>query len=186
MTAHAQMALEGMSYAAKRRAIDTPLGDMIAVASDRGLILCEYARRPMLPKQFDRIRALCGGEMEEGDHPIIAQTQRELDEYFKGQREVFDVPLVLGGTPFQNAVWSELLRIPFGKTTSYDAIATKIGRINGARAVGRANGDNRIAIIIPCHRVIGSNGQLVGYGGGLWRKQRLLELELGAAAQLPL
>jgi AraC family transcriptional regulator of adaptative response/methylated-DNA-[protein]-cysteine methyltransferase len=160
---------------------------MIAVADDRGLMLCEYARRPMLSTQFDRIRALCGGQIEEGDHPIIAQTQRELDEYFLGRREQFTIPLLMGGTPFQSAVWHELLKIPFGKTTSYDAIAVKLGRINGQRAVGRANGDNRIAIIIPCHRVINADGSLSGYGGGRAKKRWLLAHESrGVQLDLPM
>jgi AraC family transcriptional regulator of adaptative response/methylated-DNA-[protein]-cysteine methyltransferase len=187
MGANPQIAIDGMAYAARRKMIDTPLGAMIAVADDRGLMLCEYARRPMLPKQFDRIRAFCGGAIEEGDHPIIEQTQKELDEYFLGQREVFTIPLLLGGTPFQSAVWHELLKIPFGKTTSYDSIAIKLGRLNGQRAVGRANGDNRIAIIVPCHRVINADGSLSGYGGGRDKKRWLLNHERrGVQLDLPM
>ncbi|HEU4995497.1 MAG TPA: methylated-DNA--[protein]-cysteine S-methyltransferase [Gemmatimonadaceae bacterium] len=157
--------------------IDTPLGAMIAAANDRGLILCEYLDRPMLPTQLRRIETICGGSVVEGRHEYLAQAQRELDEYFAGQRVEFTIPLVLDGTAFQTAVWHELLRIPFGSTTSYDSIATKLSKPGAARAVGRANGDNRIAIIVPCHRVINSDGTMSGYGGGKHRKRWLLRHE---------
>lgn len=157
--------------------IATPLGTMFAVADDRGLVLCEFADRPMLPTQLERIEALCGGAPVPGSHHILDQTQRELDEYFSGSRFEFTIPLVLDGTSFQTRVWSELLRIPFGTTTSYDAIAMRLERPGAARAVGRANGDNRIAIIVPCHRVINADGSLSGYGGGKHRKRWLLSHE---------
>ena len=105
----------------------------------------------------------------------------ELDEYFVGTRTRFDVPLAIGGTAFQRAVWERLLAIPYGVTRSYEAIASEIGRPGAQRAVGRANGDNRLAILIPCHRVIRSDGSLCGYGGSLWRKRWLLEHERGHA-----
>ena len=106
---------------------------------------------------------------------------------FLGRREQFSIPLLMGGTPFQSAVWHELLKIPFGKTTSYDAIAVKLGRINGQRAVGRANGDHRIAIIIPCHRVINADGSLSCYGGGRAKKRWLLAHESrGVQLDLPM
>ncbi len=157
--------------------IATPLGPMLAVADDRGLVLCEFHDRPMLPTQMKRISYICGERPIEGAHPILAQTQRELNEYFLGQREVFTIPLLLEGRPFQSSVWHELLRIPFGKTTSYDDIATRVARPGAARAVGRANGDNRIAIIVPCHRVINADGSMSGYGGGRHRKRWLLAHE---------
>ena len=157
--------------------IETPIGAMRAVARDDGLVMCEYENPVRLPGQLDRVRTLFGVDAIPGEHPILAQTQRELDEYFEGEREVFSIPLVLDGTPFQTAVWHALLEIPFGATTSYERIAVRVGRAGAARAVGRANGDNRIAIIVPCHRVIGSNGSLTGYGGGMQRKRRLLNLE---------
>lgn len=163
--------------AARSHAIDTPLGDMIAVANDRGLLLCEFAGRPLLPVQLQRIQSLCGGSVTEGEHEVLAQTQAELDEYFAGKRETFTIPLVLAGTPFQSSVWNALLRVPFGATTSYEAIAITVGKAGAARAVGRANGDNRMAIIVPCHRVINANGSLSGYGGGRHRKQWLLNHE---------
>ena len=155
----------------------TPLGSMIAAVSDRGLVLCEFIDRPMLPTQLKRIESLCGGAVVTGEHDILAQTQHELDEYFAGRREAFTMPLVLDGSPFQMRVWRELQRIPFGATTSYDSIATRLDKPGAARAVGRANGDNRIAIIVPCHRVINADGSLSGYGGGKHRKQWLLKHE---------
>ena len=105
----------------------------------------------------------------------------QLDEYFRAERREFTVPLHTPGTPFQNRVWAELQRIPIGTTTTYAAVARNIGQPTAVRAVARANGDNRIAIIIPCHRVIGSDGSLTGYGGGLSRKQQLLDLEGGVS-----
>jgi AraC family transcriptional regulator, regulatory protein of adaptative response / methylated-DNA-[protein]-cysteine methyltransferase len=159
------------------RELTTPLGPMFAVAGDAGLVLCEFADRPMLPTQLVRIAKICGGPPQPGAHAVLDQTQRELDEYFAGTRERFTMPLVLDGTPFQQGVWNELLRIPFGKTTSYDTIAVQIDRRGAARAVGRANGDNRIAIIVPCHRVINSDGTMSGYGGGKHRKRWLLDHE---------
>ena len=157
--------------------IETPLGAMFAVANDRGLVLCEFHDRPMLPTQLQRIETLCGGSPVQAEHPTLTQTQHELDEYFRGAREHFTVPLVLDGSAFQTAVWHQLLAIPFGGTTSYDAIAMRLDRPGAARAVGRANGDNRIAIIVPCHRVINADGGLSGYGGGKHRKRWLLAHE---------
>jgi len=157
--------------------IATPLGPMLAVADDRGLVLCEFHDRPMLPTQLKRISYICGEKPTDGMHPILAQTQQELNEYFFGHRETFTIPLLLEGRPFQSSVWRELLRIPFGKTTSYDEIATRVDRPGAARAVGRANGDNRIAIIVPCHRVINADGTMSGYGGGRHRKRWLLAHE---------
>lgn len=155
----------------------TPIGPMFAVAEDRGLVLCEFHDRPMLPTQLRRVERICRGKPVPGAHPVLEQTQRELDEYFLGQRETFTIPLVLDGTPFQSSVWHQLLTIPFGKTVSYDEIARRLERPGGARAVGRANGDNRIAIIVPCHRVINGDGSLAGYGGGKRRKRWLLAHE---------
>ena len=166
-----------MTGAFRSRELTTPLGPMFAVAGDAGLVLCEFADRPMLPTQMARIAKICGGLPEPGAHVVLDQTQRELAEYFAGTREQFTLPLMLDGTPFQVGVWNELLRIPFGRTTSYDAIATRLDRRGGARAVGRANGDNRIAIIVPCHRVINSDGTMSGYGGGKHRKRWLLDHE---------
>ena len=157
--------------------IQTPLGPMVAVAGSRGLLLLEFADRPLLASQLRRVERLAGGPPVEGEHECLDQTRRELGEYFLGQRETFTVPLVIEGSPFQTAVWYQLLAVPFGRTTSYDAIARSINLPGGARAVGRANGDNRIAIIVPCHRVINADGSLSGYGGGKRRKRWLLAHE---------
>jgi AraC family transcriptional regulator of adaptative response/methylated-DNA-[protein]-cysteine methyltransferase len=119
-------------------------------------------------------------ELVAGKSAVIDQLRSELDEYFLGERREFTVPLYAPGTPFQMKVWSQLLRIPVGTTTTYSRVASAIGQPNAVRAVARANGDNRIAILIPCHRVIGSDGSLTGYGGGLWRKKKLLDLEARA------
>lgn len=169
------------------REIGTPLGSMLAVADDRGLALCEFVDRPMLPTQLARIEALIHAPVIGGTHPWLDQTERELTEYFAGERDSFGIPLVLDGTAFQVQVWRQLLAIPFGATLSYGELAARTGRPGASRAVGRANGDNRIAIIVPCHRVIGADGNLTGYGGGMRRKrwllrheQRGMQLELGA------
>jgi AraC family transcriptional regulator of adaptative response/methylated-DNA-[protein]-cysteine methyltransferase len=157
--------------------IDTPLGPMTAIANDRGLVLCEFGDRRALRGQLERVHRIFGETPEPGSHRYLDQTREELAEYYAGTREQFTIPLVVSGTPFQEAVWRELLRIPFGTTTSYERLGIRIGRAGAARAVGRANGDNRIAIIIPCHRVIGANGSLTGYGGGEDRKRWLLDHE---------
>ena len=167
----------GTTVALCSRLIETPLGSMLAVASERGLVLCEFHDRPLLPVQLRRVEAICGGAPVQAEHDVLTQTQSELDEYFAGKRETFGIPLVLDGSPFQTGVWHELLRIPFGATTSYDSIAMRLERPGAARAVGRANGDNRIAIIVPCHRVINADGSLSGYGGGKHRKRWLLAHE---------
>ena len=157
--------------------IQTPLGPMFAVATARGLALLEFADRPMLPTQLRRVERICRATVADGEHEYLEQTRRELSEYFLGQRETFTVPLLIDGSPFQTAVWYQLRTIPFGHTTSYDAIARAINLPGGARAVGRANGDNRIAVIVPCHRVINADGSLSGYGGGKRRKRWLLAHE---------
>src|SRR5881397_1285028 len=158
------------------REIETPIGGMLAAANDTHLLLFEFPHRRMIGTQLDRVKRAVGCELVPGDSPIFALLHSQLDEYFRGERRQFSVPLYVPGTPFQMRVWEALQRIPSGTTTSYARLAESIGQPNAVRAVARANGDNRIAIIIPCHRVIGSNGSLTGYGGGLWRK-KLLELE---------
>jgi len=160
--------------------IATPVGEMVAAATTTHLVLFEFSRRHMLPLQLQRLQALVGEELVAGESAIIRQLRRELDEYFRGERREFTVPLHAPGTPFQMKVWQELLRIPVGTTTTYSRVASAIGHPSAVRAVARANGDNRIAILIPCHRVIGSDGSLTGYGGGLSRKKKLLDLEARA------
>ncbi len=163
--------------------ITSPLGPLIAGATDDALCLLEFADRPMLEEQLRRIRKVLGALVVPGENAVTRQAAAELTAYFAGTLRAFTVPLETSGTAFQQLVWAELVTIPYGETRSYGEQARRIGRPQAVRAVARANGDNRIAIMIPCHRVIGAAGQLTGYGGGLWRKRRLLELEQGAGAQ---
>lgn len=159
--------------------IDTPIGAMLAGASDEALMLLEFVDRRMLETQVRTLQRRLGCVFVPGGNPILAETARELDEYFAGTRREFTMSLRLPGTEFQQQVWGALLEIPYGQTRSYQDLARKLGEPGAMRAVGKANGDNRIAIVVPCHRVIKADGSLCGYGGGLWRKQRLLELEAG-------
>lgn len=162
--------------------IPTPIGVMLAAATESHLVLFEFPHRRMIDTQLARVRRLMDCELTPGESPVFAHLRSELDEYFAGSRYEFTVPLDFRGTPFQMRVWSALQRIPCGRTTSYARLAESIGSPNAVRAVARANGDNRIAILIPCHRVIGTSGELVGYGGGLARKRKLLDLESRAEA----
>ncbi len=125
-----------------------------------------------------------GARLQHAATEHLAHLARELDDYFAGKLSGFETPLVIAGTPFQRRVWNALLQIPYGETRSYEDLAHTIGSEQGQRAVGHANGENRIAIVIPCHRVVNKNGQLGGYGGGLWRKEFLLELEGGRPKSL--
>lgn len=157
--------------------LTTPLGPMLVAATDSQLCLLEFVDRRMLPAQVQRLRRRLGAVFVPDRNPIIAQTETQIAEYFDGKRSKFTVPIVMPGTEFQQQVWDELTRIPYGTTTSYAALAQRVDRPKAVRAVGTTNGLNALAIIVPCHRVVGADGKLVGYGGGLWRKQRLLELE---------
>lgn len=155
----------------------TPLGPMVCAADDRGVHLLEFADRRMLETQLKRLQKRMKCVYVTGDHKYHSQMQTELDEYFDGNRIEFDTPLIIEGTEFQEQVWNQLLEIEYGQTRSYDSIARSIKREGAQRAVGRANGDNRFTIVVPCHRVVRSDGSLCGYGGGLWRKKWLLEHE---------
>jgi len=157
----------------------TPLGPMLAGATDEGICLLEFIDRRMLETQLNRLKKLFKAELIPGSNQHFDELNKQIKQYFEGTRTEFSVPLVLDGTAFQRQVWSALQTIPYGETRSYKEQAEFICNPKAIRAVARANGDNRIAIIIPCHRVIGANGELVGYGGGLWRKQYLLNLEAG-------
>ena len=157
--------------------IDTPLGPMIAGAIDEGLCLLEFADRRMIEKQITRLEHLMKQPLVPGDHPHLTRVSEELERYFAGALRTFTVPLVFRGTSFEERVWRQLVRIPYGDTCSYADLARRVKAPGAQRAVGRANGMNRIAIVIPCHRVVNSDGKLGGYGGGLWRKHWLLELE---------
>ncbi len=155
----------------------TPLGPMLAGATTEGICLLEFIDRRMLETQLQRLKKLFKTEFIPGANPHFDTLHTQLEEYFAGKRQVFTLPLVVPGTAFQQNVWEVLQRIPYGSTRSYKEQAEILGNPKAIRAVARANGDNRIAIIIPCHRVIGTNGKLVGYGGGVWRKQYLLDHE---------
>jgi methylated-DNA-[protein]-cysteine S-methyltransferase len=157
------------------RSIDSPVGPLLLAGDDGGLrfVLFSKGGRPAAPQP--------GWEPDRGS---LADSARQLTEYFKGKRRAFDVPVAPAGTAFQQTVWRHLQEIPYGETISYGELARRLGNPKAVRAVGLANGSNPIAIIIPCHRVIGSNGTLVGYGGGLPTKQALLALERGQGTLL--
>lgn len=155
----------------------TPLGTMMAATTDQGICLLEFTDRKALETELKQLQKLLNAIILPGDHPILTQLQVELAEYFAGKRTEFSMPLHTPGTNFQNKVWQALLTIPCGETRSYKLQAIKIEQAQAVRAVARANGCNRISILIPCHRVIGEDGNLTGYGGGIWRKQWLLEHE---------
>ena len=155
---------------------------MIAAANETHLLLFEFARRNLFDAQLERVKRAFDCDFARGDSPIFTRLRAQLDEYFRAERREFDIPIDVPGTPFQTLVWNELQRIPIGTTTTYKRVAEAIGHPSAVRAVARANGDNRVAILIPCHRVIGSDGTLTGYGGGLSRKKQLLDLEAHAVA----
>ena len=157
--------------------IETPLGEMVAGATDEGICLLEFIDRRMLPTEYKDLTRLLKTTLEQGDNIHLKSLRKQLDKYFSGELKEFTIPLVTPGTDFQQAVWKELLEIPYGTTRSYQEQANVLRRSDSVRAVANANGMNRISIIIPCHRVIGSNGRLTGYGGGLKRKKWLLDHE---------
>jgi AraC family transcriptional regulator of adaptative response/methylated-DNA-[protein]-cysteine methyltransferase len=157
--------------------LKTPLGEMVAVADDHGLHLLEFTDRRALGAELKALWKRARGKLGLGRRPVIDQAERELADYFSGRRAEFQTPLHFHGSEFTRSVWAQLRRIPAGQVRSYGQIADAIGRPGSARAVARANGANPIALMVPCHRVIGADGSLTGYGGGLWRKQKLIELE---------
>ena len=157
--------------------LTTELGPMFICATEKGICLLEFVDRRMLETEFKDLQRLLKANIVAGENSHIKQAQQEITEYFNGTRTTFNVALDTPGTEFQNAVWACLKRIPYGKTCSYQQQAEKINNPKAVRAVASANGFNRIAIIIPCHRVIGKNGKLTGYGGGLERKRWLIEHE---------
>lgn len=158
--------------------LETPLGPMAACAVDEGVCMLEFTDRRMLETQFTIITTRFNAPVLQGTHVHLETLGHELADYFEGRLREFTVPLVTPGTAFQQTVWKELARIPYGTTRSYKEQAIAIGKPESVRAVANANGMNRIAIIIPCHRVIGMDGQLTGYGGGVWRKKWLLDHEI--------
>ncbi|NWJ49303.1 MAG: methylated-DNA--[protein]-cysteine S-methyltransferase [Bacteroidetes bacterium] len=159
--------------------VETPIGTMVACAVEQGLCLLEFAERPTLKKQFTAIKKLFNGQIIEGESIYFELLRQQLSEYFERTRKVFSIPLVTPGTDFQQLVWKELQNVPFGITRTYKQQSIALNNLEAIRAVASANGMNRIAIIIPCHRIIGNDGSLTGYAGGLWRKQWLLDFERG-------
>lgn len=155
----------------------SPLGPLIAGATSDGLCLLEFTDRRMIEAQFQTVKSRFGQPLVPGTNDHLVHLREELMRYFAGKLRTFTVPLVYPGTEFQRRVWTQLLAIPYGETRSYAEIATNVGDRKAVRAVGRANGMNRIGIVIPCHRVINANGELGGYGGGLRRKEWLLDHE---------
>ena len=157
--------------------LDTPLGPMLGGVRDGKLCLLEFTNRRMLEAQIETLRRRLRATFIPGEDAPLSQLSSELQEYFAGRRKSFSLPLEAPGTPFEEQVWTELQRIPYGETRSYEDLARAVGVPKASRAVGRANGMNRISILIPCHRVVNKGGKLGGYGGGLWRKHALLHLE---------
>ena len=157
--------------------IETPLGPMLAIAGDDGLELLEFVDRRALETELRELRRALKAGIVPGEHPVLAQTREELREYFGGTRRAFGIPLKLQGSSFQLAAWRGLCEIPYGETRSYSDMARRVDSPGAVRAIGRVNGQNRIAIVVPCHRVIRADGSLCGYGGGRWRKQWLLDHE---------
>jgi AraC family transcriptional regulator of adaptative response/methylated-DNA-[protein]-cysteine methyltransferase len=150
---------------------------MLAATGDAGLVLLEFSKGRQSVKEFAEAGGREGIAVVPGRHPHLDLLREELASYFVGARRDFTVPIAPRGTAFQQKVWAELRRIPHAATISYAELARRIGQPSAQRAVAGANNQNRIAILIPCHRVIGKDGSLTGYGGGLWRKRLLLELE---------
>jgi len=157
--------------------IETELGTMIAGAVQEGICLLEFSDRKMLKTEYKDLARLFNSSIEEGENEHISSLKVQLKEYFEGTRKIFSIPMVTPGSEFQKAVWNELLNIEYGTTRSYLQQSIALGRPGSIRAVANANGMNRISIMIPCHRVIGSDGSLTGYGGGLKRKRWLLDHE---------
>jgi AraC family transcriptional regulator, regulatory protein of adaptative response / methylated-DNA-[protein]-cysteine methyltransferase len=158
---------------------ESPLGPLILAANANGLCLLEFSDRRMLETQLRMLRARFQCPLVPGENAHLERIKDGLARYFDGTLKEFTVPLLYPGTPFQENVWHNLLKIPYGETRSYEDLARAIGSPRAIRAVGTANGCNRVAIVIPCHRVVNKGGKLGGYGGGLSRKQALLDLEQG-------
>lgn len=157
--------------------VTTPLGDMISVSSKSELHLLEFVDRKALKTELGKLEKSVKGKLGIGKTDPSEQIKTELKAFFEGRSADFVTPLAFAGSDFAKEVWEELMRIPPGVTRSYSEIANRIGRPSAVRAVARANGANQITLVVPCHRVIGADGSLTGYGGGLWRKQKLIEIE---------
>ena len=156
---------------------DTPIGEMIIGSYDGQLCLLDYHHRKMRHTVDHRLKRLLNADFAESSDPLISRAIAQLEEYLAGQRKTFDLPLLPMGTVFQRQVWQALMAIDYGSTASYQQVADAIGQPKAVRAVANANGANALSIVVPCHRIIGSNGTLTGYGGGLTAKEHLLTLE---------
>lgn len=157
----------------------SPCGVLLLGAIDNRLCLCDWRTGKHSERVDDRLKRLLNAEFTEGESEVTTTAKQQLNEYFAGERRLFDVPIIMTGTDFQKTVWNELLNIPFGSTISYGELARRIGCPAAVRAVANANGANPLSIFVPCHRVIGSDHSLTGYGGGLTAKKMLLDLESG-------
>ncbi len=155
----------------------TKIGELIIGTYDTKLCILDFRYRKMRSTVDNRIKKHLQADFTEQEDEIISETKKQIDEYLEGKRKNFSIPLLLVGTDFQKRVWSELLRVQYGETASYLDIAKRIDNPKAVRAVASANGANAIALIVPCHRIIESNGELGGFGGGLAVKKRLLRLE---------
>ncbi|MEN8209704.1 MAG: methylated-DNA--[protein]-cysteine S-methyltransferase [Candidatus Fermentibacteria bacterium] len=155
----------------------TEIGELILGTFDGSLCLLDFRYRKMRTIVDNRIRKGLRAEFAEQDDEVLKNTEEQIDEYLNGDRKEFDIPLLTVGTDFQKSVWNTLMKVPYGSTSTYLQLAKNINNEKAVRAVASANGANSIGLIIPCHRIIGSNGELVGYGGGLPVKKRLLKLE---------
>jgi AraC family transcriptional regulator of adaptative response/methylated-DNA-[protein]-cysteine methyltransferase len=164
--------------------IETPLGPMLAGVTGGRVCLLEFTDRPMLPTQLGVLERRFGFPLRPGRHPLLDRLQSELDAYFAGDLSALQAPLTAPGTPFQERTWQALGAIPPGTTLSYEELAARAGRPGAQRAAGTANGANRIAIAIPCHRVVRKSGEVGGYGGGTWRKEWLLAHERATTSTL--
>jgi methylated-DNA-[protein]-cysteine S-methyltransferase len=168
----------------------TPVGELVLGSYQDKLCVCDWKYRKMRQAVDDRIKNGLNAEFENGESKVLDNAIHQLDQYFERKRKKFDIPFLLVGTPFQKSVWASLQEIPFGKTTSYLGLSQILGNPDAIRAVASANGANALSILIPCHRIIGSDGSLVGYAGGLDAKKKLLMLEgvqvSSAKNQIPL
>lgn len=168
-----------MSNVIITKKIKTPVGEMILGALDAKICFLEFYLPERYKEMPGKLRKVFDAELVEGTNEVIEQAEKELQEYFAGKRKQFTVPLDLRGTKFELKIWDQLLKIPYGQVCSYSDIAKKIHNPKSVRAVGGANHSNPVAIIVPCHRVVGKNGSLSGYGGGMDKKKFLLQLEQG-------
>nr|WP_290368646.1 methylated-DNA--[protein]-cysteine S-methyltransferase [Chryseobacterium sp. Bi04] len=157
--------------------VETPLGTMYACAVKQGICLLEFTDRKVLETEFKYLSKILNATIVQGDNPHFSLLEEQLKEYFEGKRKKFSVPLLTLGSDFQHKVWDTVCKIPYGETTSYKQQAITIGSPDALHAVANANGMNKISILIPCHRVTGPDGSMTGYGGGIWRKKWLLDLE---------